>query len=386
MKNKSWILLAALLANSVALSAQWKPAGDRIKTDWAEKIDVNNVLPEYPRPIMEREDWMNLNGLWNYSIAAKGAATPQTFEGEILVPFAVESSLSGVGKRLGENNELWYQRQFTVPSSWRSKRVLLHFGAVDWKTDVWVNDVKVGTHTGGFTPFSFDVTAALKKGENTLTVKVWDPTDRGPQPRGKQVNKPEGIWYTPVSGIWQTVWLEPVAQNYITGLKTTPDIDQHKLTLEVGSNDCSAIDMVEVKVMDGATQVAAASALPGVPVEVEMPADAKLWSPESPFLYDLEVSICAGGKVVDKVKSYAAMQKEIDEAIVKALPRKLFEEKFVVLTRRDKERMAREQHFKEMREKRAKERALAEAAAKAEGGETPAEAPEASGAEPQGAA
>ena len=309
MKNKSWILLAALLANSVALSAQWKPAGDRIKTDWAEKIDVNNVLPEYPRPIMEREDWMNLNGLWNYSIAAKGAATPQTFEGEILVPFAVESSLSGVGKRLGENNELWYQRQFTVPSSWRSKRVLLHFGAVDWKTDVWVNDVKVGTHTGGFTPFSFDVTAALKKGENTLTVKVWDPTDRGPQPRGKQVNKPEGIWYTPVSGIWQTVWLEPVAQNYITGLKTTPDIDQHKLTLEVGSNDGSAIDMVEVKVMDGATQVAAASALPGVPVEVEMPADAKLWSPESPFLYDLEVSICAGGKVVDKVKSYAAMRK-----------------------------------------------------------------------------
>ena len=309
MKKKSWIVLAALLTNSLLLSAQWKPAGDRIKTDWADKIDVNNVLPEYPRPIMERADWMNLNGLWDYAIAPKGSAQPKDFQGEILVPFAVESSLSGVGKRLGQDNELWYQRQFTVPSGWKNKRVLLHFGAVDWKADVWVNDVKVGVHTGGFTPFSFDVTAALKKGENTLTVKVWDPTDNGTQPRGKQVNRPEGIWYTPVSGIWQTVWLEPVAQNYIANVKTTPDIDANKLTLEVCSNNCAAIDKVEVTVMDGGTQVAQASALPGVAVEVEMPADAKLWSPELPFLYDLEVSLYANGKVVDQVKSYAAMRK-----------------------------------------------------------------------------
>lgn len=160
---------------------------------------------------MERADWINLNGLWNYAISPVGQAMPQSYDGRILVPFAVESSLSGVGKSLGEKNELWYQRQFSVPSKWKGHRILLHFGAVDWKADVWVNKVKVGQHTGGFTPFSFDITPALLNGENELIVKVWDPTDKGPQPRGKQVSKPGGIWYTPVSGIWQTVWLEPGA-------------------------------------------------------------------------------------------------------------------------------------------------------------------------------
>ena len=120
---------------------------------------------------------------------------------------------------------MWYQRKFSVPSKWKGERVLLHFGAVDWKTDIWVNQIKIGQHTGGFTPFSFDITPALKNGENELVVKVWDPTDNGTQPRGKQVNKPSGIWYTPVSGIWQTVWLEPVPAQSITNIKTTPDID-----------------------------------------------------------------------------------------------------------------------------------------------------------------
>ena len=196
-----------ILINSVYLFAQWKPVDGRIMTEWAAKIDVENVLPEYPRPIMERADWINLNGLWNYAISPIGQAMPQSYDGRILVPFAVESSLSGVGKSLGEKNELWYQRQFSVPSKWKGHRILLHFGAVDWKADVWVNKVKVGQHTGGFTPFSFDITPALLNGENELIVKVWDPTDKGPQPRGKQVSKPGGIWYTPVSGIWQTVWL-----------------------------------------------------------------------------------------------------------------------------------------------------------------------------------
>lgn len=145
---------------------------------------------------------------------SKGERLPESFKEDILVPFAVESSLSGVGKRLSEEQELVYQREFDIPSSWKGKRILLHFGAVDWKTDVWVNDVKVGNHTGGFTPFSFDITSVLMaKGTNKLRVKVWDPTDKGPQPRGKQVSNPEGIWYTPVSGIWQTVWLEPVSEN-----------------------------------------------------------------------------------------------------------------------------------------------------------------------------
>lgn len=156
------LLGTALLFSSQILLAQWKPAGDKIRTFWAEKVDVNNVLPEYPRPIMERSDWQNLNGLWNYAVLPLGQSAPTTFDGKILVPFAIESSLSGVGKTLGMEKELWYQRAFNIPSSWRGKRVLLHFGAVDWKTEVWVNNIKVGEHTGGFTPFTFDVTEALE--------------------------------------------------------------------------------------------------------------------------------------------------------------------------------------------------------------------------------
>lgn len=301
-------VLTALFALNT--SAQWKPAGDKIKTDWATQIDPENVLPEYPRPIMERSEWKNLNGLWNYAIIDKGAALPQNFEGEILVPFAIESSLSGVGRTLGEQAELVYRRDFTTPSQWRGQRVLLHFGAVDWKADVWVNDVKVGSHTGGFTPFSFDITAALNaNGKNTLTVKVWDPTDKGPQPRGKQVSRPEGIWYTPVSGIWQTVWLEPVPQRYIENLRITPDIDNHRLTVEVQTSDPVASDLLEVAVYDGETLVASAKSINGQPVEVAMPADAKLWSPDSPSLYDLKVSLRDGKKVIDAVDSYAAMRK-----------------------------------------------------------------------------
>lgn len=259
---------------------------------------------------MERSEWKNLNGLWNYAVIDKGAALPQNFEGEILVPFAIESSLSGVGRTLGEQAELVYRRDFTTPSQWRGQRVLLHFGAVDWKADVWVNDVKVGSHTGGFTPFSFDITAALNaNGKNTLTVKVWDPTDKGPQPRGKQVSRPEGIWYTPVSGIWQTVWLEPVPQRYIENLRITPDIDNHRLTVEVQTSDPAASDLLEVAVYDGEALVASGKSINGQPVEVAMPADAKLWSPDSPNLYDLKVSLRDGKKVIDAVDSYAAMRK-----------------------------------------------------------------------------
>ena len=307
MKKNLTLLFTLFL--TLSLSAQWQPAGDKLKTKWASEIDVNNVLPEYPRPIMERTQWQNLNGLWNYAILPIGKQTPTTFDGEILVPFAVESSLSGVQKRLGTDNELWYQREFTVPSAWKNNRVLLHFGAVDWKADVWVNDVKVGQHTGGFTPFSFDVTAALKNGANKLVVKVWDPTDQGFQPRGKQVNRPEGIWYTPVSGIWQTVWLEPVPEKYIENVKTTPDIDKNILKVEALINQCAASDKVEVKVLDGTRVVATGQSINNQPVEIAMPEDVKLWSPQSPFLYNLEITVSSGNKQLDQVKSYTAMRK-----------------------------------------------------------------------------
>lgn len=307
--KKLWMVLALWGALAAQLHAQWKPVEGRISTQWSEQVNPDNVLPEYPRPIMERTEWKNLNGLWDYAIIEKGKHTPSVFDGKILVPFAVESSLSGVGKTVGVEKELVYRRSFDVPSSWKGKRVLLHFGAVDWRTDVWVNDVKVGSHTGGFTPFSFDITEALQGKNNTLMVKVWDPTDKGYQPRGKQVSRPEGIWYTPVTGIWQTVWLEPVSESYIQDLRITPDIDNSLLSLKALVKDATSKDLVEVKVFDGQQLVAQGKSINGECVQVAMPENAKLWSPESPFLYTLKVSLKQNGKLVDEVSSYAAMRK-----------------------------------------------------------------------------
>ncbi|HET7732551.1 MAG TPA: beta galactosidase jelly roll domain-containing protein, partial [Paludibacter sp.] len=305
---KKGVVVVAALMCLFSAQAQWKPAGDKIKTQWAENIDVNHVLPEYPRPLMVRTNWSNLNGLWSYAIRPKGEICPAKFDGSILVPFAVESSLSGVQKELKDNDELWYSRVFKVPASWKGQKVLLHFGAVDWKADVWVNDVKIGQHTGGFTAFSFDITAALTNGDNKLVVKVWDPTSNGEQPRGKQAYNPGGIFYTPVSGIWQTVWLEPVAEHFIANVKTTPDIDKSQLKIEIETETVTAGDLLEVKLFDGAALVATGKSLGGQVVELTVK-NQKLWSPESPFLYDMQVSLIRNGKVVDNIKSYAAMRK-----------------------------------------------------------------------------
>ncbi len=308
MKYRS--ILAAAFAAMALASWGWQPAGDRIKTPWAETIDVENVWGEYPRPIMERSDWKNLNGLWQYAIVPAGENNPKKWDGEILVPFAVESSLSGVGKTVGADQALWYERSFTVPSSWKGKDVMLNFGAVDWQCDVWVNDVKVGAHKGGFTPFSINVTQALAaKGDNVLKVRVWDPTDRGYQPRGKQVERPEGIWYTPVTGIWQTVWLEPVAKSHITGLRIQSDIDANTLTVGGEASHTGGVLLVEAKVFDNGREVGSGKSINGESVVIAMPDGAKLWSPDSPNLYDLEVTLYDNGKAVDKVKSYAAMRK-----------------------------------------------------------------------------
>ena len=306
---KRTMISVLFLVTVMGMFAQWAPAGDKIKTVWGENLDPNNVLPEYPRPIMERSEWQNLNGLWQYAVVDKGSAIPTTFEGDILVPFAIESSLSGVARRIHDRQELVYQRSFTIPSAWKNKRVLLHFGAVDWKADVWVNDIKVGSHTGGYAPFSFDITPALEGKSNKLTVKVWDPTDCSYQPRGKQVSNPSGIWYTPVSGIWQTVWLEPVNEKHIQDLRILPDIDRKMLTVDAAVANAADADMLEVKVFDGDQLVATGKSINQQIVEIAMPADSKLWSPESPFLYTLQVSLKSGGKVVDQVDSYAAMRK-----------------------------------------------------------------------------
>jgi len=305
---KTSFLLIILLFSSMSSFAQWKPAGDKIKTAWAEKIDPNNVLPEYPRPIMERDKWQNLNGLWDYAILPMGQQEPQTFDGKILVPFAVESSLSGVQKELGKGKELWYRRTFTIPSDWKNKNIILHFGAVDWKAEVYLNNIKIGTHTGGYTPFCFDVTPFLTSGKQKLVVKVWDPTSDSFIPRGKQVTNPHGIWYTPVSGIWQTVWLEPVNSKHIIGVTPIADVDNNNLKVKVCTENTESSDIVEVKLKDNNKVIASVKAAAGQTLDIAIP-NAKLWSPESPFLYDLDVALIEKGKPVDKVSSYAAMRK-----------------------------------------------------------------------------
>ena len=308
----SIFLFILLLLSSITLPAQdtaWQMIDTKILTPWAEEVDPQNPLPEYPRPQMVRTGWQNLNGLWQYRIQEKDKAQPQDYAGQILVPFAVESALSGVGERVGQDSVLWYKTTFTAPSARRGNRVLLHFGAVDWETYVYLNGQEIGSHQGGYDPFSFDITDQLqKKGPQELVVKVWDPTDEGPQPRGKQVKEPQRIWYTPVTGIWQTVWLETVPESYIASTKNTPSLEQSSFVISAQIENAQPNDQLRVRVMDGSAtmteqtvSVDQAAVLPIV--------NPTLWTPNSPHLYDLEVALLRKGKVVDQVESYTAMRK-----------------------------------------------------------------------------
>lgn len=306
---KKTLFVCCALALALCAQAQWKPAGDKIKTQWAEQVNPKSVLPEYPRPLMERSEWQNLNGEWEYAIKPVGEVEPATFDGNILVPFAVESSLSGVQKEVGEKNELWYKRSFTVPAKWKGKDVMLNFGAVDWKAEVFVNDVLVGSHKGGYTPFSFNITPFLKgSGAQKLVVRVWDPSDKGYQPIGKQTSNPQGIWYTSVTGIWQTVWLEPVASNHITAVKSIPNVDANALNVTVGASTPCVTSIVEVKLLDKGAVVASAKGVQGQELRLGVK-NPTLWSPENPYLYDMSITLSQNGKVIDQVKSYTAFRK-----------------------------------------------------------------------------
>lgn len=306
LKHFAFIALAASFAIScnTADKTGWAPVGDRIMTQWGENLDPSEVLPEYPRPQMVRDQWMNLNGLWEYAITP-AEAEPEKMDGNILVPFAVESALSGVGRAVGENEALWYEREFIVPEEWAGQRVQLNFGAVDWKAEVYVDGAFVGEHTGGYAPFSFDVTDMLAKGKkHSLKVKVTDRTDKWFQPRGKQVSQPEGIWYTAVTGIWQTVWMEPVPASHIDSYYAVADIDEGTLAVTVDAA-LEDGDVVEVVLLADGAPVAKAE---GREVTLAVP-EMRLWSPSDPYLYDLEIKVLRDGVAADAVKGYTAMRK-----------------------------------------------------------------------------
>lgn len=303
-KARKYLLMAIALSNfwtrGTTAQSNYKIQPAIIQTRWAKDVSPTNALKEYPRPQLVRENWTNLNGLWDYAITTKNAGKPTSYEGKILVPYPLESALSGVKKGLLPTEHLWYKRTFKKPATKTGDKVKLNFGAVDYEATVFVNGQQVGKHEGGYTAFDFDITAVLKDGENEVVVKVFDPTGEGVGPHGKQVLNPANIYYTPTSGIWQTVWMEVVPEVYVKGLKITPDVDKGVVNVVVegkgkalmtvpGCSECGILKQVQ----DDA----------GSRITLKVP-NAKLWSPGSPNLYDLEVTL---GK--DKVKSYFGMRK-----------------------------------------------------------------------------
>ena len=273
-----------------------------LKTRWAEEAMCDLPLPEYPRPQMVREDWVNLNGMFDFAITGDIDWCDEYNE-QIRVPFAVESCLSGVCKRISKDDRLWYRKKITLPESFKGKRTLLHFGAVDWECKVYVNKKEVGSHIGGYCPFVIDITDALTDGENELVVRVYDPTDEGWQNRGKQASESHGFWYTSTSGIWQTVWMEAVSKSYIASYKATPDIDTGVIAIKTA---VAGEGELKIKIYDGETVVAEKAI--SADDKIAIP-DMKLWSPENPFLYDFVLELSKGGEVVDTIKGYFGMRK-----------------------------------------------------------------------------
>lgn len=301
-----WIALA-FVAASTGRTIAWEPAQGPLMTRWSQDVGPDRAWPEYPRPQLVRKEWTNLNGLWQYAIRPAGESRPADWDGEILVPFAVESALSGVRKAVSPGERLWYRRSFAPPSLVGGQRLLLHFGAVDWKCAVWVNGREVGQHTGGYDPFRFDITDALRPGANEIVVAVTDPTDTGAQPRGKQVLEPHGIMYTAVSGIWQTVWLEPVPSRRIESLKIIPDIDRDTVSVRADAPSAAGARL-RVRVTRDGVPIGEAEGVAGEAIGVAVP-DPVLWSPDRPELYDLQVELIADDQTVDTVSSYFGMRK-----------------------------------------------------------------------------
>lgn len=310
------VFLVLSLVTQISVYAQdWQMKQARIMTPWAEKVDPNKVLDDYPRPQMVRDNWYNLNGIWDFAkVEAMNYNTTQPYQTKILVPFPMESAISGVMDTNHEQNKgkiFAYRRKFTIPQNMKKDEILLHFGAVDWKCEIYVNGIKVGSHTGGFDPFYFNITSALKPGkkEQEICVFVQDYQEFGGYPHGKQKIGEKVIWYTPVTGIWQTVWLEAVPKVNIEKLVIRPDIDTETININVLSENVGVRTKANIKVYDGDKLISTTNNI-AVGSEVAIPVPSmKLWSPESPFLYDLKIELVENGKIVDHVDSYFGMRK-----------------------------------------------------------------------------
>ncbi|MDT8758307.1 glycoside hydrolase family 2 [Sphingomonas psychrotolerans] len=286
------MILASMLAFLPATAVLAQEQGDKvytgaITTRWGKAVTPENAWRSYPRPQLQRDKWLNLNGLWDYAIVKAGAPQPQTMQGKILVPFPVESRLSGVARKVLPEDRIWYRREFTVPADWAGQNARLNFGAVDYESVIWVNGAVVGAHKGGSDAFGIDITSALKPGSNEIVVQVADPTSAGSQPRGKQILNPDGIWYTASSGIWQTVWLEPVPKLHIADVRATPNIDTGKVEVDVAlSAWANDTDAVRLSVRSGGQVIGSTIVRANRHASIAIP-NAHLWSPEDPFLYDL---------------------------------------------------------------------------------------------------
>ena len=327
----SWAAIVVLIQSANA-SDSWHPADGPLLTGWTKEVTPEHVLSEYPRPTLVRPLWQCLNGLWDYAITPLAQTRrPDAYAGRIMVPFCIESALSGVMKPLLPDQRLWYRRQFAIPAAWLEDRIVLHFGAVDWSTEVFVDGKSLGTHRGGYDAFSFDLGRALHgSGAHELVVSVSDPNDTGWQLRGKQSLHPGGAFYTATSGVWQTVWLEPVPHSAIDCLHPVADAAAGVLHLTVSARTTPEPMTISARLSDGNTAVASGEAAMNAEIRgdikenlawykakevwnqvvIDLPvSQAKTWSPDSPFLYGLTVELRDGsGKILDAVQSYAAMR------------------------------------------------------------------------------
>ena len=309
---KSKFIFFVLISITLVQAQSWKPVEGKIMSQWAKTVNPDNVWQEYPRPQFERTEWKNLNGLWDYAILKTNQIQPKRYQGKILVPFSFESALSGVGKKIKPEDKMWYRKNFELPKNWSGKDVVIHFEAVDYKSAIWVNDIFVGSHKGGFDRFSFNITPYLKpNGIQKIVLAVEDATNFSSQPRGKQQINPSGIYYTPVSGIWQTVWLEALSpEAYLQEVKTTTNIDENTVTLIPMTNQNLVPGYtVRTNVFFKGEKVASGETKPNIPINLKIETP-QLWSPDHPHLYDVKMSLVnPSGTVIDQVDSYFGMRK-----------------------------------------------------------------------------